>query len=57
MRATRCFLGPLIHASLPDDLRDPLEANSSTLPVGDLPFDPPCFRESGPDLRRLDFLS
>ena len=35
-------------APLPDDLRVPLEANSSTLPAGSLPFDPPTSVSWGP---------
>ena len=42
-------------APLPDDLWAPLGASSPALPAGALPFDPPCFRESGPYLKRLDF--
>ena len=36
------------HAPLPDDLRVPSEANSSTLPIGALPFDPPTSVNRGP---------
>ena len=35
-------------APLPDDLRVPLEASSSTLPIRALPFDPPASVNQGP---------
>ena len=36
------------HAPLPDDLRVPLEASSSALPAGSLPFDPLTSVSRGP---------
>ena len=50
------LFGALDLTPFPDGLWVPLEASSSVLPAGALPFDPPCFRESGPDLKCLDFL-
>ena len=49
------LFGALDRAPFPDDLWVPPGANSPALPTRALPFDPPCFSESGPDLRRLDF--
>ena len=41
---------------LSDDLRVPPKASFPTLPTGALPFEPTCFYESRPILRRLSFL-
>ena len=40
--------GALNHAPLPNDLRVPLEANSSALPAEALPFNPPTSVSRGP---------
>ena len=42
------LFGAPSRAPLPSDLRVPLEANSSALPLGALPFDPPASVNPGP---------